>query len=136
MQDIYNRIAEIDKICYSQQFGIDSNQKLRAIEQVVTKFKDNLTGYKYCDNPENINKGSYIKYIDMAMTKICYGLVIDVYQKSGENISYSLKSTYSNKYWKIDPYKYYIFHKSCTTKQKKKTNKLIEEYLTSTNNAE
>lgn len=129
MDEIYNRINKIDKICYSQEHGISVNERRKFVEQVINKYYDSLVNYKYCDNPENIKIGSYIKYVNMDMTKINYGLVTNITKQYNETITFVIKSTFNNKYWKLDPYKYYLFHKKCMTKQKKKLNKLITEYI-------
>jgi len=131
MQEIYNRINAIDKVCYSQEYGLNAETKRKIVEQVVRKFCDKLKGYKYCDNPEKIKIGYYIKYINYDMDKVNYGLVINITKQYNENISLIMKSTFNNKYWKIDPYKYFLFYKKCESKQKKKTNKLLDEYLMS-----
>jgi hypothetical protein len=119
----------LDKICYSQQYGASIEDKKKIITYVVKKYYNNLIGYKYCDNPENIKKGQYVKYISNDMKKINYGLIINVTRMYNENVTFTIKSTFNNSYWKIDPYKYYIFHKKCKSKNAKKTSKLIKEYI-------
>ena len=109
MEEIYNRLATIDKICYSQEFGINQEKKKRIVSQVVRKYYNKLQGYKYCDNPENIKIGSYIKYISLDTDKINFGLVTNITKQYDANISFVMKSTFNGKFWKIYPYKYYLF---------------------------
>lgn len=82
-------------------------------EDIRKKWGDNLKDYYHINNKntDKLAKGKYIKYVDLGLTKIRYGILTDIITNPyGVAITYlRLKNTRDNTYWKISFNKHHIF---------------------------
>lgn len=94
---------------------------------INNKFSEEIKNLEYIKDNNKIDKGRFIKYIKLDLTKITSGLVIDIKYTDKNNIKYILLlNKLTGKIWKIKPQKYYIFmHNS----KKSKIRKWIDDIL-------
>ena len=60
--------------------------------------------------------GGYIKYVDLNITKIKYGILSKITKDEHDNVVLVLKNTKHKFHWKIMFSKYYVFYKQHTPK--------------------
>jgi len=101
------------------------------IGYILQKYKYELKKYKYISDLKNITIGGYIKYVDLNISKIKYGILARISKDIYDNQQIHLKRTYNNNvfYWKILPLKYYIFYKPHSPNKTSAIRKIINEYL-------
>ena len=90
------------------------NLSTNSVEELVRKkFKEDLNNFYYITgtNTDKLQKGNYIKYVNLDIDDIKSGLLVDIiYEPYGYSIKFLLlKNTYINKLWKVSFNKYHIF---------------------------
>lgn len=77
------------------------------------KWNTELKNYYHINNKniDKLDKGKYIKYTDLGLTKIRYGILVDIITNPfGASITHlRLKNTRDNSYWKINFNRHHIF---------------------------
>jgi len=71
------------------------------IEYISQKYKYELKKYKYISDLKDAKIGGYIKYVDLNISKIKYGILTRISKDLYENQQIHLKRTYNNNifYW-------------------------------------
>nr|QBK88659.1 MAG: hypothetical protein LCMiAC01_03370 [Mimivirus LCMiAC01] len=114
---------------------VDNNDNI--LHDIYAKYGSELNGYKYIKNINSINDikiGGYIKYIDLHMKNIRYGVLTNISYDLHNNKQLTLKNTRDKFYWKIISTKYYIFYKKHNPNNKNALRAMIQEYLKKMNN--
>ena len=122
---------EAIKILAKEASKINILEENKIIKKIKSKFRENLEGYNYINKLKELKVGNYIKYIDLDIKKIVYGILINItkYDKI-DGIRYiTLKHTNNKNIWNIKPSKCYIFQKK--NKNRSNLSKILDEYLES-----
>ena len=104
-KNLYKYIMEIDDILNTL-----SNSSIE--NKIRKKWKNELKNYKYIKNSNSdIGVGKYIKYADLNLNNLKYGILVNItHHHNGNSIKYlTLKNTSNNTIWKIKFAKYHIF---------------------------
>ena len=107
---------------------IEENKILKEIKK---KYNKELKKYNYIDDLEKLKVGNYIKYINLEINKIVYGILINItnYDFSNGIRFITLKHTKNKNIWNLKPSKYYIFQKK--NKNRSNLSKILDKYLES-----
>ena len=98
-------------------------------KKIEIKFKDDLERYQRIDNINKLKVGNFIKYIDLNIKIIKYGILVKiVLYKDEKTIKYIyLKNTINNNIWRIKPSKFFIYQRK--NKNRSNLSKLIDDFL-------
>ena len=93
--------------------NIDDTPIVKRIEEY---WMDEIKGYQYMDDCQNLKKGKFIKYISLDLQDLKSGLIVNIEKtKSGYVKKLVLHILGKDWYWKIDPHKYYLYVNKSTT---------------------
>ena len=114
-----------------QASKINIIEENKILKEIKKKYKNELINYNYIDNLENLKVGNYIKYINLEINKIVYGILINItnYDYNNGIRFITLKHTKNNNIWNLKPSKYYIFQKK--NKNRSNLSKILDKYLES-----
>ena len=98
-------------------------------KKIEIKFKDELERYQRIDNINELKVGNFVKYIDLNIKIIKYGILVKiVLYKDEKTIKYIyLKNTINNNIWRIKPSKFFIYQRK--NKNRSNLSKLIDDFL-------
>jgi len=103
-------------------------------KKLKNKYNNDLEGYSSIFDLKKLKVGNFLKYINLSMDEIKYGIIVNFtyFNTSKKSVKLiHLKNTKNNNIWKIKPSKNYIFQKK--NKNRSNLTKLIDEYLLNIN---
>ncbi len=127
------RRSEKELIKFLENTTIDEDL-YELVDNIKKKFKSELKNYSYITDINDISVGGYIKYIDMNISKIRYGILVRTYTDSFENKKITLKNSSLSYYWNISPAKYFIFYKQHTPQKRSTLQRLLKKHLRHSDN--
>lgn len=98
-------------------------------KKIEVKFKDDLEKYHKVNDFTELNVGNFIKYIDLDIKNIKYGILVKiVLYNDQKTVKYVyLKNTINKKIWRIKPSKFFIYQRK--NKNRSNLSKLIDDFL-------
>jgi hypothetical protein len=98
-------------------------------KKIEVKFKDDLEKYHKVNDFTELNVGNFIKYIDLDIKNIKYGILVKiVLYNDQKTVKYVyLKNTINKNIWRIKPSKFFIYQRK--NKNRSNLSKLIDDFL-------
>ena len=73
----------------------------KIVRYINHKFKDKLKNYTYITDIQDLSCGGYIRYVDLNISKIKYGILSKITKNKYDNVILVLKNTQLKYHWKI-----------------------------------
>jgi hypothetical protein len=118
-----NRLNRIKELSLE---SCNNNINNNIINKLFIKYKNELDGYDFVENNDNLKEGNFLKYISLDLNKITYGIIVKLEKytcNTGINI---IMLKHNKNIWKIKPCKYYIFQKK--NNNRSQLSKMLDKY--------
>lgn len=88
------------------------SELLEFVEEIFQKFPDELDDYEYLENVNSLCPGESIRYVDLHLNKMGFGIVGDLKRDKNQKVILItfLNANKNGGVWKINPKQYYFFH--------------------------